>query len=170
MHLHHTVICTRLLPFEREDDRLSRHAGSVPKEDTGLNWKRIQRECAVCTESIHPHGCHQALCPPPVYLIIGDRDHITPGKVTHSNCGRSKRHCMVTDDIWEDQGRYTERWPWYSLLDAPYFDMLSPRPQTGCCLSQPATPPALLLAAVWRRGCASVILPSHLSVLLDGQY
>lgn len=36
---------------------------------------------------------------PPVYLIIEDRDHITLGRVTHSETGRSMRHCVVTDVI-----------------------------------------------------------------------
>lgn len=32
----------------------------------------------------------------PVYLITEDRDHITLGRVTHSERGGSIRHCMVT--------------------------------------------------------------------------
>ena len=36
---------------------------------------------------------------PPVYLITGDREHITLGRVTHSEPGRSVGLCMVTDVI-----------------------------------------------------------------------
>lgn len=46
---------------------------------------------------------------PPVDLIIEDRDHITLGRVTHSERVRSVRHCMVTNVIGEDHGWYTVR-------------------------------------------------------------
>lgn len=72
----------------------------------------------------------------PVYLITEDRDHITLGRVTHSERGGSIRHCYLRG-LWVvqkgDSGTLS-----YFTSDAPYFDMLSSASQKSCCLSQPA--------------------------------
>lgn len=135
----------------------------------GRGWKRIHEEWEVCTEKINPHWWHQALYSPPVYLIIEDRDHITLDSVTHSERGRSMRHCMVTDVIWEDYGQYTVRWLWYFLLlhtrCSIFWHVVTKIPEE--LLSCPAGYTSeLLLAAAWRSGRGSVCLDSHLSVFL----
>lgn len=110
---------------------------------------------------------------PPVDLIIEDRDHITVGRVTHSERVRSVRHCMVTNVIGEDHGWYTVRWVWYFLLlhtrCSIFWHVVTRVPEE--LLSFPAGYTSeLLLAAVWRSGCGSARLASHLSVSLDRRY
>lgn len=56
------------------------------------NERYAQRE-------LTPIGGTRLSTPPPVYLIIEDRHHITLDRVTHSERGRSMRHCVVTDVI-----------------------------------------------------------------------
>lgn len=96
-HLRSTVLIKR-----RGQDFL---AVVAQRKTLGWGWKWIHEEWEVCTEGINPDGCHQALCSPPVYLITEDRDHITLGRVTHSERGGSIRHCMVTV-IWDYYGWY----------------------------------------------------------------
>ena len=79
------------------------------------------------------------------------------------------RHCVVTDVIWEDYGRYTVRWLWYFLLlhtrCSIFWHVVTMVPEEllSCPAGYTSDP---LLAAAWRSGRGSVCLDSHLSVLL----
>lgn len=104
----------------------------------GTDWKRIHDEWQVCTERINPMNSNKPSALPPVYLIIEDREHITLGRATHSERGRSTQHrywCFLRR-LWMVHSKVTL----VLSSDAPYIETLSPGSQKSYCLSQPAAP------------------------------
>lgn len=115
---------------------------------------------------------HQALCSPPVYLDIEDRDHITLGRVTHSERGWSLRHCVVTGVIWDDRGPYTVRWLWHFLLlharCSIFWHGVTGGPRRAA-VSSPVSYSSELLLAASLKGWVWFCVPSFPLVSVVGQ-